>query len=88
MDKEIWRCRTQFMKRVQLFSHSNFSHSLHFLSRCKTCQIKYPKVENKPLKKNPIYYSLNNQPPLSNPDRWSLPTADLLDYVIHMVDAL
>ena len=67
-------------KRVQLFSYSNFSHSLQFLSRCKTCQIKYPKAENKPPKKTQfIILSTTNLPcqKKNAPDHQQFPTANL-----------
>ena len=60
MDKEIWRCRTQFMKKGSAFFPSKIlSFSSFFIQMQDMCQIKYPKAENKPPKKKTKFIILS-----------------------------
>ena len=64
MDKEIWRCETQFMKKGSAFlTFKIFSLFSFFIRMQGLCQINYPKAENKPPKKTQfIILSTTNLP--------------------------
>ena len=64
MDKEIWRCGTQFMKKGSAFlPFKILSFFSIFIRMQGLCQIKYPKAENKPPKKTQlIILSTTNLP--------------------------
>ena len=64
MDKEIWRCETQFMKKGSAFlTFKIFSLFSFFIRMQGLCQINYPKAENKPPKKTQfIILSKTNLP--------------------------
>ena len=79
MNKEIWRCRTQFMKKGSAFFPSKIlSFSSFFIQMQDMCQIKYPKAENKPPKKKPNLLFSQQPTSLSNaPNCQQFPIADL-----------